>query len=79
MEVLIKYNVLNSLGLLLDVIGVIILFYNGNPLVEALKVINGVDGAGEKITKKGKRSRIALILLVFGFLLQMISNFIIEN
>ncbi|WP_282133016.1 hypothetical protein [Cellulophaga baltica] len=78
MEILIKYNIINVLGLLFDVIGVIILFYNGNPLVEALKVINGEDGAAEKMIKKGKRSNIALALLIFGFCLQMISNFIFK-
>ena len=77
-DLLIKYNIINSLGLLLDAIGVILLYYNGNPLVEALQIINGVDGAGEKITKKANRSRFALILLFIGFLLQIISNFIIK-
>lgn len=76
MEILLKYNLINSLGLFIDVIGVVILFYNGDLLVESLQIINGDKRAAVRMGKKRKRSKFALFLLVIGFILQIVSNYI---
>ena len=73
--------VVNSAGLLLDIIGVILLFCYGLPPDvdrEGKQILTW--GKDEEEACKGKRydriSWVALVLLVIGFTLQIISNWI---
>ncbi len=76
-------NIVNSLGLFLDIVGVCLIFWfglpkwiprDGEPLI--------IDGgtAGEDPKPKPDRytlgNRIGLGLLICGFILQLVSNFI---
>jgi hypothetical protein len=68
---------LNSLGLGLDILGVLALFRYGLPgdLFTRSVILDGSfpDGAEEKMQR---RSRIALCMILTGFLLQMVSNYL---
>jgi len=76
------YILLSSIGLGLDIIGVIIIFFFGiSPKLdikgETYRITGEIDENEIKITKKYKRfSWLGLILIFLGFLLQFISNFI---
>lgn len=75
-------SIVNSLGLILDIIGALLLLKYGIP--------NKIDPEGhinlileqEDEAEKGKakvyekRSDIAVILIILGFVLQLVSNFI---
>ncbi len=75
-------NVLNSLGLIIDIIGVILIFcYGISPMLD----VNGsvyfvseqVDEDEKKKAMKYKSlSRLGLMMVIVGFILQLISNFI---
>ena len=74
-------DIINSIGLFLDIVGVILLFLFGLPPpiskdgVVTLQV--GVDKDGAEKWKRYKFiSWIALCCLVFGFSLQIVSNFL---
>ena len=72
---------INSIGLLLDVFGVILLFcYGLPPDVDRRRRQFLTWGKDEEQARKGKRfdrtSRLTLGLLIFGFTLQIISNWI---
>jgi len=73
---------LNTLGLIFDIIGVLLLFKFGltaNPSKEGAMnfVFEGVD---EKIARKWRKynffSILGIILVIVGFILQIISNYI---
>jgi len=75
--VCISPKMVNSIGLILDVAGVVLIFYFGLP--------NEVPGEGTKwdytkdpkIEKRYKRyGKIGLFLLILGFILQFLSDFI---
>ena len=53
-------NIVNSIGLTFDIVGVVLLFSGGPPW-----------GSLDRV---GRRSGIGLGLLVFGFFLQIVSN-----
>ena len=75
-------NIVNSIGLACDIVGVILLFFCGLPskvnrgghtLVSALSL--GKTPEGVKRWKRFERlSWLALVLLVLGFVLQIVSN-----
>lgn len=74
---------LNIIGLSLDIVGVILLFFFGLPPSISRDGTNFIilEQKDEKEAKRAKiydfLSRIALILLVVGFFLQIIANWII--
>ena len=73
-------SVVNSVGLLLDIVGVVLLFRYGLPPAGVSRT--GADvltwGGGPEARKKGRRyvclSWVALGCLVTGFALQIVSN-----
>ncbi len=71
-------NCLTILGLVLDIIGVVILFKNGSPISPLLpdggELIwdNGTPEKKKIAQKSIKLSKLALSLLIFGFLLQLV-------
>jgi hypothetical protein len=67
---------INSFGLLLDIGGVVGLFFYGLPseVVRASAVYEMVEEGSDK--RYDRYARVALGALIFGFLLQLISNFI---
>lgn len=73
-------NYINSLGLIFDIIGVLILFKYGLPSNVSKNGEVGMtfltkDNEDEKKYKKYKfRSNIGLIIIIIGFILQIISN-----
>lgn len=72
--------IINSLGLLLDVVGVVLIFWYGiAAMVETggkEVVTDGIDENALAMEAKYKRwSRVGLGLLVTGFILQLLSNF----
>ena len=75
MTLVIDRDVLNSIGLALDIAGVVLLFFYGIPSSAAL---DGVMTWGRGSGKDYKRARIlsslGLLLLVVGFALQIASN-----
>lgn len=74
---------INSLGLILEVVGVLLLFKFGLPSKIDIEgqtfIVSGGIDEKEKIKAKRYKTRsyIALTLLIFGFLLQIISNHLI--
>jgi len=76
------FEQLNSIGLVLDIVGAIILFKYGIP--EKIDKDGNVhlllEDVDEDEIKKAKKyklySRIGIMLLIIGFSLQLISNFI---
>ena len=72
-------DVINSTGLALDIGGVILLFIYGLPAeVRKEQIIYWGEGKEqvEKWKHYKKLSNLGLILLVIGFLLQLVSNWI---
>lgn len=80
-------KIINSLGLVLDIIGACLVAwevvdqYNGNQYEEAPLIANGVIPAPNKTSdfnkwehKKYKKMKAGLGFLFFGFLLQILSN-----
>jgi hypothetical protein len=76
---------INSIGLILDISGGLMLFFYGLPPSIDLhgyqhRIVSQVD---EDEKKRAKThifiSRIGVILLIFGFLLQLASNYIVCN
>ena len=73
---------IDTLGLLIDIVGVLLLWVFGFPAAEIsrsgkdIAVSNREDG--QIATPKGyeSRARLALSLILIGFVLQMISNFL---
>lgn len=73
-------NMINSIGLFLDIVGVVMLFKYGLPADVSKDGTVGLalQGTNHDEIKKWKKynfwSRVALALLIIGFLLQIISN-----
>lgn len=72
----------NALGLILNIIGVILLWKFGLPENinrDGLSLL-ALEGTDEKEKQKAKRydkySNFAILLIVLGFLLQLISNYL---
>lgn len=72
---------INSLGLILDIIGVVVLFKFGLPsnITKEGTVFLAVQKSDEKEKKKYKKyefwSRFGLLLLIIGFVMQIVSNY----
>ena len=74
-----SYVWINSLGLVLDIIGVLLLFRYGLPIDITNRGILGISQRMEKQKDDRRyltRSYIGLSLLIIGFILQIVSNFI---
>jgi predicted ABC-type exoprotein transport system permease subunit len=75
-------NIINSIGLVIDIIGVILIFYYGiTPMIdENGTVLLAIEQEDDNLKKKAKKfnflSRLGLILIVIGFVCQLSSNFI---
>ena len=74
---------IDTLGLLIDIVGVLLLWVFGFPAAEISRV--GKDNVGVSNREDGQiatpkvyesRARLALSLILIGFVLQMISNFL---
>lgn len=71
-------QILNSSGLIIDIIGIIIMFRN-SPKVSFSNILYNYDESIEleKIAfKKNRNTKIGLGIIAFGFTLQLVSNFI---
>lgn len=79
---ILAYKALNSLGLLSDIIGVILIFkFALQPKVNSSEIVNIVTedssiSTDEEIALYDKRARLGIRLVVAGFVLQFLSNFI---
>ena len=63
-------------GLLLDILGVVLLFFNGIPSRAGLDgMLSWGRGTGANFKRAQKLSRLRLLLLVAGFGLQILSNY----
>jgi len=78
-------NILNAIGLLFDIIGVLMLFKFGLPPDisrdgHIFITINKIDEEGKAKARRYERySYVALAFLVIGFLLQLLSDFPVFN
>jgi hypothetical protein len=71
-----SYEFVNSSGLLLDIVGIFILFRTGLPS-KAIRDTGVFEAFDPKmVTKYDRWAFVALVLLVFGFSLQIASNFV---
>jgi hypothetical protein len=74
-KILSNPNIINSIGLVFDIAGIIMLFcidYD-NLILSGKKIYLG--GPGEKIERSIKRkAKIGLILIVIGFIFQLVGN-----
>jgi len=74
-------NIINSIGLILDIIGVVLIFFFGIPrkIDSSGYIFLAVEEEDEKEKKSGKLynilSHLGLILVFIGFALQLLSNF----
>jgi hypothetical protein len=72
--------IVNSIGLMMDIIGVIFVFIYGlpNPLVHAGDYFAKEPTVIEKkeLEKFSRYSRVGLVLLILGFAFQLVSNFL---
>ena len=74
-------NLFNTIGLFLDLIGVILIFiYSISPMLDENGTTYMVGEQNNNIEKKKVKtykclSRIGLILILIGFMFQLISNF----
>lgn len=72
-------SIVNTVGLAFDIIGVVLLFFYEPPKeTHALLLQSAPSKEERKKTKNLKRkfSGLALVLLIIGFLLQIVSNFV---
>lgn len=75
------YKIINITGLSFDVIGVILLFFNGSPISTLFEdgseiVTVTIDPNNARIAvRKILIAKISLILIVLGFVLQIVSMF----
>ena len=74
---------IDTLGLLIDIVGVLLLWVFGFPAAEIIRggknnVAASQRGEAQAADAKGyeSRARLALSLILIGFVLQMISNFL---
>lgn len=70
--------VINSIGLFLDVVGALLMFYNSQPVNFVVR-LNNRERNNElmKIAKRmNKRIKLGAFLLFLGFTLQLISNWL---
>ena len=77
-------KLVNSLGLICDVVGAVLITWYGLP--EPISRIGGINiayGVNENEIAKAKkydfRSKVGLWLLIGGFFLQLVSNFILSG
>jgi len=79
---MITIQLLNVFGLSLDILGVLILFKYGLPAdvikdgIEPMHFGSTNPKEAEKYIKYKKRSRFALLLILLGFILQILANVI---
>ena len=75
---------INTVGLFLDIVGVVILFFNGPPVYPVLPdgrefIWSDSDAKGTKAARRKLRwSKIGLGLLGVGFVFQLCSNYVGE-
>jgi len=77
---------INSFGLVFDIVGVALLFFFGPPTINVTKegheLLTGCGSSDDvqrnriRFCRNNLISRIALVLLFFGFIAQLISNYI---
>lgn len=71
-------KIINSTGLILDIIGIIILFVPDYKAVDKnIFAIKPIGGEGPEVYKAKKRmSTMGIALIVLGFILQLVSNWL---
>jgi len=75
-------NIINSIGLILDIIGVLLIFFFGIPRKidtgGSIFLVTGKENTDEKKSVKlyNFLSHLGLIFVFIGFALQLVSNFI---
>lgn len=69
-------TVVNSAGLIIDIIGALMIFLN-SPKLEAMSWIGDYSEKEFKETnRKNKIARFGMIVIAIGFALQLVSNFL---
>ncbi|NJM79860.1 MAG: hypothetical protein HC854_10035 [Flavobacterium sp.] len=67
------------LGLIFDIIGIVMLFYNGLPfnpdVLDSYVEIEILESEKPKLNRQKKLSFISLFILIIGFVLQLIGSF----
>jgi hypothetical protein len=75
-----NYHIVNIIGLSLDILGVVLLFFYEPPKCEKglllLESAPSKEDRDKERKTKWKFSRLALIFLIVGFVLQLTSNFL---
>lgn len=71
-------KIINSFGLILDIIGIIILFIPDYKVVDKnIFKITPISGDRPEVYKRKKMmSRIGIVTIVLGFILQLLSNWL---
>ncbi len=78
MDAISTYKIVNSLGLILDIIGVLLVFIH-SPILQSVTYMYSIERNEEfrkTDKKKNNRAKLGLILIIIGFLIQISSNFI---
>ncbi len=70
--------IINSFGLLCDIVGILIIWKYGLPIDLALKGFSSLTQESDNILKEKykKWSKVGLGLIIFGFALQLASNWL---
>lgn len=78
MSSVLTYKIINSIGLLMDIIGVLLVFLN-SPIMQSVTYISSPE-QNEVMRKRDRRknisAKVGLTLIVLGFVVQISSNFI---
>lgn len=70
-------QILNNTGLCIDIIGVVLIFFNSPKITYNTYIYNDQElkELNKKASRKYRYARIGLLLLVIGFGMQLASNF----
>ena len=78
-QFLATYKFINSLGLLLDIVGIVLIWKYGLPVNDPGRMMWGLSADPREMSEREKYVRlgnIGLIFIIGGFILQIFSNFV---
>lgn len=75
MKLILSQPFVNSVGLVFDIVGVLLIFFYALPVTNGKARESSNEPTDEEVAKSNKIARFGLGLLVLGFVLQLLSNF----